>query len=64
DPEALSSALIKIHEGAKINPLRFGSPAAQSIFIARPYVGTGLLSLLSTHPSLESRVQKLRALKV
>ncbi|MEK6826422.1 MAG: M48 family metalloprotease, partial [Nanoarchaeota archaeon] len=64
DPEALASALEKIHSGASINPLRFGNPSTSSLFIINPFRGSGLLNLLSTHPPVEKRLERLRALKI
>ncbi|RLE39124.1 protease HtpX [Candidatus Woesearchaeota archaeon] len=62
NPLALASALEKIHVAARRTPLRFGSPATASLFIANPFSGRSLINLFSTHPSLESRVKRLRKL--
>ncbi len=64
DPNSLASALTKIHEGVKINPLKFGHPATSSLFIINPFRSSGLMNLLSTHPSLEKRIGRLKAVKV
>src|SRR3989344_8072344 len=64
DPNALADALTKLHSGVKHNPLKFGNEAMSSMFIVNPFTMKGMMSLLSTHPSLESRVGKLRSLKV
>jgi heat shock protein HtpX len=56
---ALASALKKLHEGAKHHPMRMGSPSTSSLFIVNPFSARGFLHFFSTHPSLESRVEKL-----
>jgi heat shock protein HtpX len=35
------------------------NPATAHMFIIKPFSGAGLMSLFSTHPSTESRVQAL-----
>ena len=64
DPNALADALTKLHSGVKNNPLKFGNEAMSSMFIVNPFTMKGMMSLLSTHPSLEERVGRLRSLKV
>ncbi len=64
DPNALADALTKLHAGVKNHPLKFGNEAMSSMFIVNPFTMKGVMSLLSTHPSLESRVGKLRSIKV
>lgn len=61
DPKSLASALEKIHNSAKKNPLRFGSPSSSSLFIANPFKASGLVNLLSTHPPVESRIKRLHS---
>ena len=55
----LASALEKLEQGVKKNPLRFGSKATSCLFIANPFRG-GLLNLLSTHPPMSERIKKLK----
>jgi heat shock protein HtpX len=38
------------------------SPATAHLFIVQPLTGGGLSELFSTHPPLEERVRRLRAL--
>jgi len=64
DPEALASALQKLHQGVKQKPLRGGSPATSSLFIVNPFSGNFIVSMLSTHPPMEERVKRLKAMKV
>jgi heat shock protein HtpX len=62
DPEALASALEKLHAGARRLPAQV-EPAVASLFIVNPLAGTGgLLSLFSTHPPMHERVRRLRAM--
>lgn len=65
NPEALARALQKIHDAAKKNPL-WATPkheATAHLFIANPFTASAMMKLLSTHPPLEERVKRLRALK-
>ena len=64
DSSGLASALEKLHENSKINPLSFGNVAMSSLFIVQPFRGTGLLNLFSTHPPVSERIKRLRSLKV
>ena len=57
----LASALEKLEQGVKKNPLRFGSKATSCLFIANPFRG-GLLNLLSTHPPMSERINKLKSM--
>src|SRR3989344_6005788 len=64
DPNALADALIKLDAGVKHNPLKFGSEASAHMFIVNPFTMKGVMSLLSTHPNMESRVGRLRSMKL
>jgi heat shock protein HtpX len=63
DPEALASALARLHLSAERVPGEV-QPATASLFIVNPFAGMGgaLLRLLSTHPPIEERVARLRAM--
>lgn len=63
DPEALAIALLKLQRGAEVIPSA-ASPATASLFIVNPLAGIGksLVSLFSTHPATEARVERLRSL--
>src|SRR3990167_7906214 len=63
DGEPLASALIKLHEHNKHNPIRFGSPAASSLFIINPFSSSFLVNILSTHPDYKKRVERLKGMK-
>ena len=63
DPEALASALEKLHRGVQARPME-ASPMAQStahLYIVHPFKGGGIANLFSTHPPVEERVRRLRS---
>ena len=60
-PLALASALEKLHRSpVKLNLDQ--RPATAHLFIANPLSGKGVTKLFSTHPPVEERVKRLRAL--
>jgi heat shock protein HtpX len=59
NPLALASALRKIESLSRQIPIHSGSPATAHLFIINPFSGSGMMSLFSTHPSTEARIQKL-----
>ena len=61
-PLSLASALVKIHQGIKRNPLVRGNPAHSHLFIINPFFG-GLQKLFSTHPPVEERIRRLQAME-
>jgi heat shock protein HtpX len=63
DPEALARALERLQLSAERVPGDV-QPATASLFIVNPFAGFGgaMLRLLSTHPPVEERVARLRAL--
>jgi heat shock protein HtpX len=64
DPEGLARALEKLAMGtARIAPA-MARPATASLYIANPFSGSGrsVMNLFSTHPAMELRIEKLRAL--
>ncbi len=63
DPEGLASALEALGEANKKRPLRHGSTATASLFIVNPFSGQAFISLFSTHPPLQERVKRLRAMR-
>ncbi len=62
DPEALASALEKLSYGAQHIPSEAAQPATASLYIVNPLAGGGLARMFSTHPPMEDRIQRLRAL--
>jgi heat shock protein HtpX len=61
-PMGLVSALRKIEAVARRVPLD-ANPATAHMFIIKPFSGAGLLSLFSTHPPTERRIQALTQLR-
>lgn len=64
DPQALASALQKIHRMAQGIPLEAAErhPETAQMMIMNPLSGGGLRGLFSTHPSTEERVERLMAM--
>jgi len=62
DPEALASALARLEQGQVRHPYEFAGPATAHLFIVNPLRGAGatMMNLLSTHPPIEQRIQRLR----
>ena len=64
DPEALARALQKLDYGASRVPSH-ATPATASLFIVSPLTGTqSLMNLFSTHPNMEERIRRLRAMSL
>lgn len=61
-PESLARALEKIHAVSHAVPLA-AQPATAHMFIVSPLSGRGFLTLFSTHPPVEERVARLRAMR-
>ncbi len=61
-PEALARALEKISGWSKQLPMH-ASPATAHMFIMSPLTGGGLMSLFSTHPPVEKRIERLLAMR-
>ena len=66
DPEALASALEKIHRYAHQIPNETAEmhPETAQMMIINPLSGGGLQGLFSTHPQTEERVARLRAMRI
>jgi heat shock protein HtpX len=64
DPNALADALEKLEAWSARRPYEFAGPATAHLFIVNPLRGAGrVLNLLSTHPPIETRVARLRAMR-
>jgi heat shock protein HtpX len=57
-PHGLMNALRKLEMGAKQIPLD-ANPATSHMFIIKPFSAGGLMSMFSTHPPTEQRIQAL-----
>ncbi len=62
NPESLASALEKLAYGVQAAPMN-AAPATEPLFIVNPLTGGGVMSLFSTHPPIEERVARLRAMR-
>jgi heat shock protein HtpX len=61
DPGSLASALIKISEYGKHNPMR-GPSATSHLWISNPFSQDWFTGLFSTHPPMRRRIAKLERL--
>jgi heat shock protein HtpX len=61
-PHGLMNALRKLEMGSKQIPLD-ANPATAHMFIIKPFSAGGLLSMFSTHPPTEQRIQALMNLR-
>ena len=62
NPESLARALEKLSMGTQRVPMN-ASPATAHMFIVNPLSGSSLMNLFSTHPPIEERVARLRAMR-
>jgi heat shock protein HtpX len=68
DPEALARALGKLHNGVQARPMeeKANAEAVSSLYIMHPFRESGggfsLSKLFSTHPPIEERIRRLRAM--
>ena len=65
DPLALASALEKLQNSATkrmVEPVSNAQASTASLFIVYPFSGSNLLALFSTHPPMEKRIARLRAM--
>ncbi|GAB7078486.1 zinc metalloprotease HtpX [Megalodesulfovibrio paquesii] len=62
DPLALARALEKLAAYNARGRMHLGSEATAHMFIVNPFTASRLASLFSTHPPMEERVRRLRAM--
>ena len=62
NPLALASALGKLNAYSKQIPIHEGSPATAHMFIVNPFAGANMARLFTTHPPVEERIARLRAM--
>jgi heat shock protein HtpX len=63
DPEALARALLKLERGLAYVAPQSVEPATASLYIVNPLTSArSFLAIFSTHPPIEDRVERLRAL--
>ncbi|MGA7397803.1 MAG: zinc metalloprotease HtpX [Solirubrobacterales bacterium] len=64
NPESLASALLRLEQGAEAIPMKgHVNEASEPLYIVKPFKGSGLKSLFSTHPPIEERVKRLRQMR-
>ncbi len=62
NPESLARALEKLAYGVQAAPMQ-ANPSTEPLFIVNPLTGGGMMSWFSTHPPIEERVARLRAMR-
>jgi len=62
-PESLASALQKLSMASQRLPMHDARPETAHMFIVNPLSGKSLANLFSTHPPIEERIQRLRAMR-
>ncbi|HSB68786.1 MAG TPA: zinc metalloprotease HtpX [Candidatus Methylomirabilis sp.] len=62
-PWALADALEKLERASAAIPMN-ANPATAHMFIVNPLSGGSILNLFSTHPPVEARVARLRAMRI
>lgn len=62
NPLGLASALEKLAIASQRIPMVEAKPATAHLFIVNPLSGGALLTLFSTHPPIEERIRRLRAM--
>jgi heat shock protein HtpX len=62
NPESLARALEKLATASERLPMD-ANPSTAHLFIVNPFSGRNLANLFSTHPPLEERVARLRAMR-
>lgn len=62
NPLPLASALGKLQAGVQYRPMNNAKPATAPLYIVNPFMGGGFSSLFSTHPPIEERIARLRAM--
>ncbi len=61
-PLALAEALLKLDSISKRIPMAKARPETAHLFIVNPLSGKGLTNLFSTHPPMEERIKRLKAM--
>jgi heat shock protein HtpX len=63
NPHGLASALAKLEQASRIAPMD-ANPATAHLFIVNPLTGRSLVNLFMTHPPVQERIARLRAMRV
>ena len=59
NPLFLANALRKLETGVARVPMQDANPSTAHMFILNPFTAKGVLSLFSTHPPIEERIERL-----
>jgi heat shock protein HtpX len=62
DPDGLADALARLELASQHLPYEGAGPATAHLFIVNPLRGRSVLAWLSTHPPIEERIARLRAM--
>jgi len=62
-PWCLAKALEKLQMAQQVTPME-ANPATAHLFIVNPLSGRAFMNLFSTHPPIEDRIARLRAMRV
>jgi heat shock protein HtpX len=63
NPESLARALEKLEMATSVRPLPV-NPSVAHLFIVNPLKGVNFAGLFSTHPPIEERIRRLRAMQL
>ena len=61
-PLGLAGALAKLEEAGRIRPLG-ANPSTAHLFIVNPLHGNFIATLFSTHPPIQERIRRLKAMR-
>lgn len=62
DPGALADALAKLQSANQRQPMHSAKPQSAHLFIVNPLSGKSMANLFSTHPPIDHRIDRLRAM--
>jgi heat shock protein HtpX len=62
NPLFLANALRKLQTGVARVPMQDANPSTAHMFIVNPFTAKGVLSLFSTHPPTEERIERLEGM--
>jgi heat shock protein HtpX len=60
NPGQLISALTKLDNWSRRIPMENATPSTAHLFIIKPFTGSSIMRLFSTHPSTEDRIARLQ----
>jgi heat shock protein HtpX len=64
DAGGLANALMKLDMAAQRIPSQSANPSTAHMYISNPLRGGGMMSLFSTHPTTQARVERLQQVKL